>query len=200
VSQPAAGDPRRIRTSSGAGLRRADVGRDLSRRGLEDGKRILDDTDDRWGSATLRATHPSIAARLLGQIDSDQAARVLGFMPTDHLVAIAGALSPAERMRIEGALPVADRELVERLLKHPEGTVGRLRTTKIWRTPTGATIGAALAALRAAGLGSARRERAPRGRRPGGRSARRGARLIGTGGNAGSQTVSTGSRWARSAS
>src|SRR4051812_39177137 len=72
-------------------VRPADIGRDLSRRAISVGCRILEASDDRNAAATLRAAHPSVAARLLAKTDVGRAARTLAFMPTDHQVAILGA-------------------------------------------------------------------------------------------------------------
>src|SRR5687768_7966182 len=79
-------------------FRPADIGRDLSRRDLDEGKAIFDGrADDRWAGAMLRATHPSVAARLLASSEPQQAGRTLAFLATDHQVAILGALPQAER-------------------------------------------------------------------------------------------------------
>ena len=41
-------------------VRPADIGRDLSRRSIDDARRIFDAMDDRHGAAMLRATHPAV--------------------------------------------------------------------------------------------------------------------------------------------
>ncbi|HEX8112349.1 MAG TPA: hypothetical protein VF516_31675, partial [Kofleriaceae bacterium] len=46
-------------------FRPADLGRDLSRRPIAEGRAILDAIDDRRGAAMLRAAHPVVAAQLL---------------------------------------------------------------------------------------------------------------------------------------
>jgi magnesium transporter len=132
-------------------LRPADVGRDLSRRDLETGERILTAADERNAAAMLRSAHPSVAARLLDRIDSKRAARLLGFVSTDYRVSMLGGLAPAARLRVEGSLPVADKELIDRLLEYPEGVVGRMMTTKIFSCDVTTTAGQALDHLAKAG-------------------------------------------------
>src|SRR5437764_175141 len=73
-------------------VRPADLGRDLSRRSIEEGRRLLEACDDRRASAMLRAAHPSVAGNVLGSCDPAHGARILGFMPTDHQVAILALL------------------------------------------------------------------------------------------------------------
>jgi magnesium transporter len=129
-------------------VRPADLGRDLSRRSLSEGKKLVEASDLRRASAMLRSAHPSTASRVLASCDPARAATLLGFMPTDHQVAILGALDDEERARIEQALAPDDKADVERVLKHPEGAVGRLMTPKIWRCERARTAGEAMAVLR----------------------------------------------------
>src|SRR5512143_1929726 len=75
-------------------VRPADLGRDLSRRPIEEARAILDAIDDRRGAAMLRAAHPVVAAQLLAQQDATRTCHLLAFLPTDHEVAILAALSP----------------------------------------------------------------------------------------------------------
>ncbi len=132
-------------------VRPADLGRDLSRRSLEHGARILDAIDDRRGAAMLKAAHPSVAGRLLGRADCARAAHALTFLPTDHQVDILAAVETEARAKIEATLEDGDREAVRRLLAYPEGVVARLMTPKVWRCEATQTVGHAMAILRERG-------------------------------------------------
>src|SRR5437016_1152001 len=69
-------------------VRPADLGRDLSRRSVDGGRRILAASEDRAAAAMLRATHPALAGRLLASLPAARAARIVAFLPTDARVAI----------------------------------------------------------------------------------------------------------------
>ena len=69
-------------------VRPADLGRDLSRRTIDQARRILDASDDRRAAAMLRAAHPAVAANVFGVCQADRAARILDFMPTDTVGAV----------------------------------------------------------------------------------------------------------------
>src|SRR5215510_9637113 len=84
-------------------FRPADLGRDLSRRPIEEGRAILEAIDDRHGAAMLRAAHSVVAAQLLGELEAPRTRHLLEFIPTDQEVAILGALPPQRRARIEQA-------------------------------------------------------------------------------------------------
>jgi magnesium transporter len=133
-------------------FRPADLGRDLSRRSIEDGRAILDAIDDRRGAAMLRAAHPVVAAQLLGEIDAPRSCHLLEFIPTDHEVAILGALSPERRAHIERSYTPEEKSTIDRLLAYPESAIGRIMTPKIWRCDRAAgarTVGDAMDLLRA---------------------------------------------------
>ena len=130
-------------------VRPADLGRDLSRRTLDESCAILAAMDDRRAAAMLRAAHPTVAAQLLAGIDAKRAVHLLGFVPTDHEVAILGQLPPEQRTKIELAYPPDEKADVDRLLAYPESAVGRLMTPKIWRCERTATAGRAMEILRA---------------------------------------------------
>jgi magnesium transporter len=130
-------------------VRPADLGRDLSRRSVDQGRRLLEASDDRRAAAMLRAAHPAVAANVIGSCNPGLAARVLDFMPTDHQVAILGSMQPEQREQIEGALDPEDRAKVQRILSFGETAVARLMTPKVWRCEASASVGAALAQLRA---------------------------------------------------
>lgn len=121
-------------------FRPADLGRDLSRRPIAEGRAILDAIDDRRGAAMLRAAHPVVAAQLLGQIEAPRTCHLLQFIPTDQEVAILGELPPERRAQIERAYSPDEKATIDRLLAYPESAVGRIMTPKIWRCDR--TIGA----------------------------------------------------------
>src|SRR6188768_216908 len=62
-------------------LRPADVGRDLSRRTVDTGRRILNACPDRNAALALRATHHSVAARIVASLDPARAGRLLSLLP-----------------------------------------------------------------------------------------------------------------------
>jgi magnesium transporter len=134
-------------------VRPADLGRDLSRRPLAEGRAILDAIDDRRGAAMLRATHPVVAAQLLSQVAPSRTCNLLAFLPTDHEVAILGALPESERARIDHAHTPEERTTIDRLLAYPESAIGRITTPKIWRCDLADqpsfTVGDAMDTLRA---------------------------------------------------
>jgi len=130
-------------------FRPADLGRDLSRRPIAEGRAILDAIDDRRGAAMLRAAHPVVAAQLLGELEAPRTCHLLQFIPTDQEVAILGALPPARRAEIERAYTPDEKATIDRLLAYPESAVGRIMTPKIWRCDrAGRTVGDALDLLR----------------------------------------------------
>jgi magnesium transporter len=138
-------------------FRPADLGRDLSRRPLDEAHAILGAIDDRRGAAMLRAAHPVVAAQLLDHLAPHRTCHLLQFLPTDHEVAILGAMPPEGRARIEQAYSAGEKATIDRLLAYPESAVGRIMTPKIWRydraggPPLGtapATVGDAMDALR----------------------------------------------------
>jgi magnesium transporter len=131
-------------------FRPADLGRDLSRRPIGEGRAILDAIDDRRGAAMLRAAHPVVAAQLLRELKAPRTCHLLEFIPTDQEVAILGALSPAERNAIEHGYTDDEKATIDRLLAYPESAVGRIMTPKIWRCERASrTVGDALDILRA---------------------------------------------------
>jgi magnesium transporter len=139
-------------------FRPADLGRDLSRRPLAEGRAILDVIDDRRGAAMLRAAHPVVAAQLLGELEAPRTCHLLQFIPTDQEVAILGELSPERRAEIERAYTPDEKATIDRLLAYPESAIGRIMTPQIWRCDraagdspmhsTACTVGDALDILR----------------------------------------------------
>jgi magnesium transporter len=132
-------------------FRPADIGRDLSRRPLDECCRILQVADDRRAGAILRAAHPAIAANILAKLDAPHAVRILSFMPTDHEVSILAHVSEEDRARIEAALDPEDKKTVDRILSHGENAVARLMTPKIWRAEHSVTAGEAMTILKQKG-------------------------------------------------
>ncbi len=129
-------------------VRPADVGRELSRLPVHDGRRILEAADERKASLMLRSAHPAVAARVLAVTDPAIATKALVFLPTDTQVAIMGNLSGEERSRLEQTLPADEKATVDRLLKFGPSSCGRLMTPRIWRCDRQLTTGDALARLR----------------------------------------------------
>jgi magnesium transporter len=130
-------------------VRPADLGRDLSRRTVEQGRRLTEASDERRAAAMLRAAHPAVAANILSSCEPAIAARILDFMPTDHQVAVLGSMRAEDRARVEGALAPDDKAKVDRILSYSPTAVARLMTPKVWRCERTATVGDALTALRA---------------------------------------------------
>ena len=141
IDEALAATPDRLRKAVQS-VRPADLGRDLSRRTIAQGRKLLEASDDRRAAAMLRAAHPAVAANAL-------AARILDFMPTDHQVAILGVMSAEDRAQIEASLDPDDKAKVDRILSYGETAVARLMTPKVWRCERTATVGEALARLRA---------------------------------------------------
>src|SRR5262245_29276105 len=141
------GEPGALRTAVKQ-FRPADLGRDLSRRPLAEARAILEAIDDRRGAAMLRATHPVVAAQLLGEVAAPRTCHLLEFIPTDHEVAILGELAPARRAEIERAYTPDEKATIDRLLAYPESAIGRIMTPKIWRSDRSGTVGDALDVLR----------------------------------------------------
>jgi magnesium transporter len=129
-------------------VRPADLGRDLSRRSIEVGRRLFNSMDDRHGAAMLRAAHPAVAGQLLAAVPVARAARVLAFLPIDHQVEILANADPELRAQIETAMDPTDKDTVHRLLAHDPLAVGRLMTPKIWRAKVDQTADDALTILR----------------------------------------------------
>lgn len=131
-----------------ARVRPADLGRELSRLTVQQGRRIAEALDHRRGAAMLRSAHPSVAGRVLQLLEGEHAGKVLTFIPLDAQAQILGTLAPDERAFVSRGVPAEEKQLLERLLGHAETSVGRLMTPKVWRVERGRTVGDALAILR----------------------------------------------------
>jgi magnesium transporter len=129
-------------------VRSADVGRDLSRRSVEQGQRLLKASDDRSAAMMLRTANPVVAAKLLGACDVEHAVRMLEFLPVDKQVAILDSLDPDLRERVKATLDSSDRRDIQKLLSYPPSAVGRYATPKIWRCDRKAGVRDAMQELR----------------------------------------------------
>ncbi len=130
-------------------VRPADLGRDLSRRSVQEGCRLLEACNDRHAAAMLRAAHPAVAANILAECNAVLAARVFALLPTDQQVAVFDAMQPAARGHIEGILSPDDKTKIDQIRSYDKNAVARLMTPQIWRADQNATVGEALAQLRA---------------------------------------------------
>jgi magnesium transporter len=130
-------------------FRPADIGRDLSRRSIAQGRRLILASDERQAALALRSAHPTVAANVIQSCDVGRSARILAFLPVEKQVAILAQVDSDDRARLEAALDTDDRRDVARLMAYPQSAVGRYATPKIWRVPHTATVGEALDVLRA---------------------------------------------------
>ena len=130
-------------------LRPADVGRDLSRRTVDAGKRIVETSSDRRAALVLRATHAGVAAGIIAAMDPMRAGVVLSYLTTQRRIGILSMLEAADRARLEAALPADLKARVEHKLGLAPAAVGRLVCFASWSCPSNATVGDALAALAA---------------------------------------------------
>lgn len=131
-------------------LRPADDGRDLARRGVDEGRRIVDALadDDRRAAAILRTAHEAVAAEILRSLPRERAARLVAFIPTEPRTAMLALVDPDVRRELDDALDEADRRFAERALALPESSVGRITSPRAWTCRFGDTVGDALARLR----------------------------------------------------
>ncbi|MFO0562774.1 MAG: magnesium transporter [Polyangiales bacterium] len=129
--------------------RPADIGRDFARRTVSICQKILAASDARRAAAMLHATHASIAARAVQDLDPKHAAAILKLLTTDHRVALLAELAESDRKEIESALTDEERGEIDRHLALPEGSVGRMAMVECWTIQRGATVAAALEVLRA---------------------------------------------------
>lgn len=132
-------------------LRPADVGRDLSRRSKHDGAMILAAADDRRAAAILRSAHHGVAARLVSELEPVRAGNVLARLPTELRTAVLASLEPKQQEELEKGLSPEAHAFMHWTRSFPEGSVARVLSQAIWRVEQGATVGAALALLKAGG-------------------------------------------------
>jgi len=130
-------------------VRAADVGRDLARRSVHEGRRLLCATDDRSAALMLRSAHPTVAASVLSSCEPEHSVRVLEFLPVNKQVAILERLDSGLRQRVNADLDASDRRDIQKLLALEPSAVGRFATPKVWRCERTARAGEALAILRA---------------------------------------------------
>ncbi len=129
-------------------LRPADVARDLSRRSLGAAQRIMLAASERRAGAILRTAHHGVAAQIVAGLPPDKAGRILAHVPTEPRNAILGAMEQPDRLRLEEGLTPADKEFLERTLRLPDASVGRIMTPRYWSADANQTVGEALAGLR----------------------------------------------------
>ncbi len=129
-------------------VRAADVGRDLSRRSLENSHRLVCATDDRSAALMLRSAHPVVAANVLSRCAPDHSVRVLEFLPINKQLAILNHFQPDARDRVHADLDASDRRDIQKLLALSPSAVGRFATPKVWRVARTATVRDAMASLR----------------------------------------------------
>jgi magnesium transporter len=129
-------------------VRAADVGRDLARRSVEQGHRLLCATDDRSAALMLRSAHPVVAANVLARCEPQHSARVLEFLPVNTQVSILDRLDHQVRERLNADLDARDRRDIQKLLALSPSAVGRFATPKIWRCDRAERAQDALALLR----------------------------------------------------
>ena len=96
----------------------------------------------------LKAAHPTVAARLLGDLATARVVHLIGFIPTENEIAILEQLEPARRREVESNYPAEKRAEIDRILAYPASAVGRLMTTKILRCTRTATAGEVMDHLR----------------------------------------------------
>ena len=130
-----------------ARLRPADVGRDLSRRTVDTGRRIIEASADRDAALVLRATHAGVAARIIAAMAPERAETVLSYLTTERRTAIVAQLEPGDRARLESHFDEGRKARLTHRLSLAAGTVGRLLCVATWNCPREATVAEALAEL-----------------------------------------------------
>ncbi len=129
-------------------VRAADVGRDLSRRSVEQSHRLVCATDERSAALMLRSAHPVVAAHVLSRCAPDHSVRVLEFLPINKQMAILNHFQPDARDKVHADLDASDRRNIQKLLGLSPSAVGRFATPKVWRAERTARVREALALLR----------------------------------------------------
>jgi magnesium transporter len=128
-------------------LRPADVGRDLSRRTVDTGRRIVEAAGDRTAALILRAAHAGIAASVIASMDPARAETVLSYLTTERRMAIVSVLEPSDRAELEAHLDEGRRKRVAHRLTLAAHAVGRLVSSATWTCAPDATVAAALGEL-----------------------------------------------------
>lgn len=128
-------------------LRPADVGRDLSRRTVDAGRRIVETSSDRYAALVLRAAHSGVAARIIAAMDPARAETVLSFLTTERRTAIVSLLEPPDLARLESHFEAGRKARLNHRLSLGPGAVGRLLCVATWNCAREATVGEALTEL-----------------------------------------------------
>ncbi len=129
-------------------LRPADIGRDLSRRTVDAGRRIVHAASERNAALILRSTHAGIAASIVASMDPQHAETLLGHMTTERRMAIVSRLEEADRQKLEARFEEPRRSRITHRLALPEGALGRFATVDVWTCIPDATVEQALDELR----------------------------------------------------
>ena len=130
-------------------LRPADVGRDLSRRTIDTGRRIVETAGDRQGALMLRAAHAGIAASIIASLEPARAENILSYLTTERRTAIVSLLEPADLVKLESHFDEARRLRLAHRLSLPKEAIGRLVCVATWHCSVDATVADALAELEA---------------------------------------------------
>ncbi len=128
-------------------LRPADVGRDLTRRTIDAGKRIVEAAGERNGALILRAAHAGVAATIIAAMEPAHAETILSYLTTERRVAIVTLLAPSDRAKLESHFDEGRRARLVRRLALPVHAIGRLVTPATWTCAVGATVAEAMAVL-----------------------------------------------------
>lgn len=127
-----------------AKLRPADVGRDLSRRPIAEGKRILEASTERNAALVLRTAHAGVAAAIVAQMDPAHAETLLSHLTTERRMAIVSLLTEDDRRKLEQHFEEGRRSRMEHRLALPPGSLGRIATGATWTCLADVTVGQAL--------------------------------------------------------
>jgi magnesium transporter len=128
-------------------LRPADVGRDLTRRTIDTGKRIVEVAGERNGALILRAAHAGVAATIIAAMEPAHAETILSYLTTERRVAIVTLLEPSDRVKLEAHFDEGRRTRLARRLALPVHAIGRLVTPATWTCGVAATVAEAMAVL-----------------------------------------------------
>lgn len=128
-------------------LRPADVGRDLTRRTIDTGRRIVEAAGERNGALILRAAHAGIAAQIIAAMAPAHAETMLSYLTTERRIAIVSLLDPSDRQKLESHFDEGRRARLARRLALPASAIGRLVTPATWTCGVDASVADALGEL-----------------------------------------------------
>lgn len=130
-----------------ATLRPADVGRDLSRRTVDAGRRIVEASSERRAALMFRVAHPGVSAAIVAAMDPANAEKILSHLTTERRMAIVTLMEAPDREKLEAHFEAGRRSRVQHRLALPEGSVGRLASGATWTSIPDATVAQALEVL-----------------------------------------------------